>query len=150
MASGSIRGIASIGVMLRLVRKATAPPTKAQEDGTLAPHRRAAFTHQEFFTCEQVRAPPIHEVRPAVPNTPDDIPSGLVFFTDQASPSRRRRRRLFLALVLVATLALIAPVYPLFGSIRPLILGLPLSFAWVVLWLTVVFLALVWLYRSDG
>lgn len=78
-----------------------------------------------------------------------DVPSGLVLFTDSASPARRRRRSLFLAIVLGAALALIAPVYPLFGSIRPLILGLPLSFAWVVLWLFVVFVALVWLYRSD-
>ena len=78
-----------------------------------------------------------------------DIPRGLVFFTDRASKQTRRRRSLFMAIVLIATLALIAPVYPLVSSIRPLILGLPLSFAWVVLWLTIVFAALVWIYRSD-
>lgn len=81
--------------------------------------------------------------------SPSDVPSGPVFFTDSAPPSRRWRRSLFIAIVLVAALALIAPVYPLFGSIRPLIFGLPLSFAWVVLWLAVVFAALVWLYRSE-
>lgn len=80
---------------------------------------------------------------------PSDMPRGLVFFTERTAPQTRRRRRRFVAIVLMALLALIAPVYPLFGSIRPLILGLPLSFAWVVLWLTVVFSALVWLYRGD-
>ncbi len=83
-----------------------------------------------------------------MPDLPD-IPSGPVFFTDHASSSRRRRRSLFIAIVLVAALALVAPIYPIFGGIRPLILGLPLSFAWVVLWLAVVFAALVGLYRSD-
>jgi hypothetical protein len=78
-----------------------------------------------------------------------DLPRGLVFFTDRASPSTRRRRLAFVSVVLAAALALIAPVYPLFGSIRPLVLGLPLSFAWVILWLTIVFAALVWVYRSD-
>lgn len=78
-----------------------------------------------------------------------DLPRGPVFFTAQASSRRRRRRRLFVAIVLAATLALVWPVYPLFGGVRPLVLGLPLSFAWVVGWLGVVFGALVWLYRSD-
>ena len=79
-----------------------------------------------------------------------DLPHGLVFFTDRASEPTRRRRMLFMTIVMVATLALIAPIYPLVSSIRPLILGLPRSFAWVVGWLTVVFVALVWMYRSDG
>lgn len=81
---------------------------------------------------------------------PSDVPRGLIFFSDRASRQRRRRRGLFIAIVFVAALALIWPVYPLFGGIRPLVLGLPLSFAWVVLWLGIVFGALVWLYRSDG
>ena len=78
-----------------------------------------------------------------------DLPHGLVFFTDRASPSTRRRRITFMIIVLVAGLAVVAPVYPLFSGIRPLILGLPLSFAWVILWLAIVFAALVWTYRSD-
>ena len=62
----------------------------------------------------------------------------------------RHRRHIALALAtLVAGLALVWPVYPLFGGIRPLVLGLPLSLAWVVLWLAVVFLALLIAFFSE-
>jgi len=50
----------------------------------------------------------------------------------------------------ISGLALIWPVYPLAGSIRPYVLGLPLSFAWVVGWLVVMFVALVLFYRTDA
>lgn len=79
----------------------------------------------------------------------DDVPKGLTLFPSGTSPARRRRRLIFSAIILVATLALIWPVYPLFSDVRPLILGLPLSLAWVILWLGIVFGALVWLYRTE-
>jgi hypothetical protein len=50
---------------------------------------------------------------------------------------------------MVAGLALVWPVYPSVASIRPYVLGLPFSLAWVVGWLGVVFVALVLLYRAD-
>lgn len=80
---------------------------------------------------------------------PDDVPKGLMLFPSHTPPERRRRRLIFLAVVLGATLALIWPVYPLFSDMRPLIFGLPLSLAWVILWLTIVFGALVWLYCTE-
>ena len=77
-------------------------------------------------------------------------PSGFVFFSERAPARRRRRRTVFVLIVLTATSALIWPIYPLFGGgVYPLILGMPLSLAWVVLWLFIVFGALVWLYQSD-
>lgn len=79
----------------------------------------------------------------------DDIPNGLVLFSSDVSPQRRRRRLAFIAVMALALVALIWPVYPVFGDVRPLILGLPLSLAWVILWLTVSFGALVWLYRTE-
>ena len=54
----------------------------------------------------------------------------------------------FTVYLLVAVL-LVWPVFPLFSGVRPLILGLPLSLAWVVLALGVMFAALVWLYRNE-
>ena len=80
---------------------------------------------------------------------PPSSSNGPVFFSSSASAKRRWRRSLFVALVLAATLALIWPVYPLFGTAFPLMLGLPPSLVWVVGWLAVVFAALVWLYRAE-
>ena len=80
---------------------------------------------------------------------PNIVPRGLVLFPPNTAPDRRRRRLVFVVIVIVAALALIWPIYPLFSGIYPLILGLPLSLAWVVLWLAVVLAALFWLYRSE-
>lgn len=55
----------------------------------------------------------------------------------------------FLSVILVAGLALVWPVYPLAAGIRPYVLGFPFSFAWVVGWLVIVFVALVLFYRTD-
>lgn len=55
----------------------------------------------------------------------------------------------FLAVMLITGIALVWPVYPFFSSIRPFILGFPLSFAWIIVWLFVGFGALVFYYRRD-
>jgi len=81
-------------------------------------------------------------------DSPNDIPRGLVFPGLQ-NKSRRTSLLVFLTVSLVAGLALVWPVYPFAGSIRPYVFGLPFSFAWVVGWLVVMFTALVLLYRTD-
>ncbi len=81
-------------------------------------------------------------------DSPDDVPRGLVF-PGLRDESRRSSLLVFLAVTLIAGLALIWPVYPFAGSIRPYVLGLPFSFAWVVGWLVVMFVALVLFYRAD-
>lgn len=78
----------------------------------------------------------------------DEVPSGLNF------PGLRDERRrgpllAFVAVLTITGLALVWPIYPFFASIEPYVLGFPLSFAWVVLWLVVAFVALVLLYRTD-
>ncbi|WP_456426588.1 hypothetical protein [Rhodocaloribacter sp.] len=80
---------------------------------------------------------------------PPPLPRGLVFFSPHASPKHRQRRIVFVSLVVTALLALIWPVYTLAAGVFPLVLGLPLSLAWVVFWLLVVFAALIRLFRSD-
>jgi len=45
--------------------------------------------------------------------------------------------------------ALIWPVYAYFSGIKPFIFGLPLSFAWVIGWLVVMFGAQLWLFWMD-
>ncbi len=80
---------------------------------------------------------------------PNAVPKGLVFFPPDTSPGRRRQRLVFVVILMTAAAALVWPVYPVFSGIFPLILGLPLSMAWIVLWLTIMLVALAWLYRSE-
>ena len=54
-----------------------------------------------------------------------------------------------MAVFLVAAALLIWPVFPIFSGAKPLIFGLPFSFAWVVLALAVMFGALLLLFRAD-
>ena len=79
----------------------------------------------------------------------NEVPRGLVFFRSDLSAGERRRRVILLAILAITTLALVWPVYPQVASIRPFVLGLPFSFAWVVGWLVVMFVALIWFYRSE-
>lgn len=60
-----------------------------------------------------------------------------------------KRKTIFLTLFVLLQLCLIWPVYPIFSDIYPMILGLPLSFAWVIFVLICTFLLLVWYYLSD-
>jgi amino acid transporter len=83
-----------------------------------------------------------------VPDAPDDLPNGLVFPGLQ-DDTRRGPLLVFLVATVVSGLALVWPVYPIAGGTRPYLLGLPLSFAWVVGGLVVMFVALVLFYRAD-
>ena len=79
----------------------------------------------------------------------ESLPTGLVLFPPGTDPRKKRRRLLFAAFYLVVTASVLWPVYPLFSGIRPMILGLPLSLAWVVLALVAGFLALLALYLTE-
>lgn len=59
------------------------------------------------------------------------------------------RKRIFVCLLLIIQLGLIWPVYAIFGSIHPMILGLPLSFAWVIFLLLSSFFLLLWYHLSE-
>jgi hypothetical protein len=73
----------------------------------------------------------------------------LRLFAADTPPRIRRGKLVLVATVLAAAVALTWPVYPLFASARPFLLGLPLSFAWVILWLLAVFAALIIAYRAE-
>lgn len=77
------------------------------------------------------------------------VPRGLVLFAPGTPPGYRRRRIAFLVILAAAGLSLVWPVYPLLAGPRPFVLGLPLSLAWILLWLVIVSLATLWLYRSE-
>lgn len=60
-----------------------------------------------------------------------------------------RRKIIFLLLLAAVQVGLIWPVYPLFSGIRPFILGLPLSFFWLLVMLSLAFGTLLWYYLTD-
>ena len=75
--------------------------------------------------------------------------SGLQLFPPGSSARHRRRRLTFLALWLGVVAMLTWPIYPRFAGTSPSFLGLPLSFAWVLLALAVMFFALLWLFLGE-
>jgi hypothetical protein len=68
--------------------------------------------------------------------------------------SRKVAYRLVIGYFIVAVLTTMWPIYPFFSRIRPLILGMPFSMAYLVFLLVLSFLVLVSLYtwerRRDG
>lgn len=62
----------------------------------------------------------------------------------------RLNRIIFSFVMMLATLAVVWPGHAIFGSATPLILGLPLSFAWIILWVIISFVAMLALHFSDN
>lgn len=52
--------------------------------------------------------------------------------------------------MILTALAIIWPGHALFASATPLILGFPLSFAWIILWGIIGFTAMLGLYLNDS
>ncbi|WP_205720245.1 hypothetical protein [Fodinibius halophilus] len=59
------------------------------------------------------------------------------------------RKKFFITIFILIQLGLIWPGYALFSDIYPMILGLPLSFFWVVVMLVSAFFLLLWYYLTD-
>ncbi|MDM5209345.1 DUF3311 domain-containing protein [Cytobacillus kochii] len=63
------------------------------------------------------------------------------------------KKRKFISLYVVVTmipfLLLIFPLFELVNRPTPIILGLPFSFFWVILWIFITFVALIVLYFID-
>lgn len=59
-------------------------------------------------------------------------------------------RRVFFGLMLMVQLSIIWPGFALFSAAEPLILGFPLSFAWLIAMLLLGFAAFVGLYVLDN
>ena len=51
--------------------------------------------------------------------------------------------------MLLTVLAVVWPGHALFAAPKPLILGFPLSFVWVIFWILVSFAAMAGLYLAD-
>jgi cytochrome bd-type quinol oxidase subunit 1 len=59
------------------------------------------------------------------------------------------RKKIFITLLVIIQLGIIWPVYSFFSGIYPMILGLPLSFVWIIVMLLAAFFLLLWYYLSD-
>ena len=77
------------------------------------------------------------------------VPRGLVFFSPGATPAYRRQRIIACVIFAIGFVSMIWPVAALVAGPRPLVLGMPLHLAWLALWIAIVFLTLLWLYRSE-
>lgn len=60
-----------------------------------------------------------------------------------------KRKIIFLISAVIIQLALIWPVYPIFSSTHPFVLGIPFSFFWIILILVAAFLLVLWYYLTD-
>ena len=72
------------------------------------------------------------------------------FFPSDLPPGPRRVYLAATAFFAATFVALVWPVYPLFAGIRPRILGLPLSLAWVTGWVVAGFLVLAAVHLWEG
>ncbi len=84
--------------------------------------------------------------------TDDSAPvsARIAFFPEGTSPLRERRRRLFLVVWMVVSVALIWPIHPWAASMAPLLVfGLPFSLVWFLGLLAVMFFATLWLFLGD-
>jgi len=77
----------------------------------------------------------------------NEIPKGLVFSTK--SPQRKKRALVLITVLCILQVCLIWPIYPLFASPTPQILGFPLSFVWVILILVLAFISVFKFFRKD-
>lgn len=70
---------------------------------------------------------------------------GLVFFSRHRQPTHRRRRWTFAALYALVAAMLLWP----WSTSPRLVLGLPVALVWVIVALTVMFAALIWLFLGE-
>ena len=63
--------------------------------------------------------------------------------------TQRRFNTLYIVVCVATLLPVIFPVFEIANRSTPLILGLPFSFFWVILWIVLVFIAVGVLYAID-
>lgn len=78
----------------------------------------------------------------------DNIPNGLVF--SKRDPKRRKRALILFSILFFLQVCLIWPIYPLFSSPTPQILGFPLSIMWVVFILVMAFSSVAIFFKKDS
>ena len=73
----------------------------------------------------------------------------IVFFPEGTPPAKRRRRLFFITVWLGVAAMVTWPLFAPFAGAEPLILGLPLSLAWIILAVLTIFFALLVLHMAE-
>lgn len=63
--------------------------------------------------------------------------------------SKKMFTTLYIVTVTIPFLLLIFPLYEIANKAEPIIMGLPFSFFWVILWILITFTAILVLYKVD-
>lgn len=63
--------------------------------------------------------------------------------------SQRKFTTLYSIITIIPFLMLIFPLFEIGNRATPIVMGLPFSFFWVILWIVITFIALLILYRFD-
>jgi uncharacterized membrane protein len=63
--------------------------------------------------------------------------------------SRKKFTTIYICVTTFAFLMLIFPIYEFANRATPIVMGLPFSFFWPVLWIVITFIAVVGLYFVD-
>ncbi|WP_017380628.1 DUF3311 domain-containing protein [Paenisporosarcina sp. TG-14] len=63
--------------------------------------------------------------------------------------STRKFYTLYIAIATLPFLMLVFPLFEIGNRATPIVMGLPFSFFWVILWIVITFVALIILYSLD-
>lgn len=63
--------------------------------------------------------------------------------------NRKKFNTYYITIALIPFFMLIFPFFEIGNRATPIVLGLPFSFFWVILWIAITFIALLILYRLD-
>lgn len=63
--------------------------------------------------------------------------------------SKRKFNTLYIVIGIVPFLMLVFPFFEIGNRATPIVMGLPFSFFWVILWIVITFVALIVLYFLD-
>ncbi|MBO0601555.1 DUF3311 domain-containing protein [Sporosarcina sp. E16_3] len=63
--------------------------------------------------------------------------------------SKKKFTTIYIVTVTIPFLLLIFPLYEIANRAEPIIMGLPFSFFWVIIWILITFTAMLILYKVD-
>jgi len=78
----------------------------------------------------------------------NEIPKGLIF--SRNSPSRKKRIKILIPILILIQVCVIWPIYPIMSGWDNLMLGLPISFLWVILMVCCSFISMLIFFRKDN